>query len=339
VTDPRRRRAAAQRLHRPQDDVARDPAALVGALLAVQAQDYRAARLALRARSPTLNAADVDAGLACGALTITWLMRGTLHLVATEDAGWLLALTAPTRAATNARRLAQEGVAPAQAEQALSIVAEALAAGAPLSRAQLAARIAAAGIRTEGQATPHLLMLAALRGLAVLGPVDPDRGAPQFVAGPPRLDRAPALDRAGALVRLAERYLAAHAPATAEDLAAWSGLPLRDARAGLAAATVEQRDARPALAPRLLGALDPYMLGWKDRTFAVDPEHARRVHPGGGMLRPVAVHDGRVVATWKRGRRPGTVVLEPFAPLAARTERALRDDAEDVARFESGGAS
>jgi hypothetical protein len=239
--------------------------------------------------------------------------------------------------ATSARRLAQEGVSPAHAERAVSIVAEALAAGAPLSREQLAARIAAAGIRTEGQATPHLLMLAALRGVAVLGPVDPERRTPLFVAGPPRLRRAPALDRDAALVRLAERYLAAHAPATAEDLATWSGLPLRDARAGLSAATAEERDAPTTLAPRLLGAFDPYMLGWKDRTFAVDPEHARRVHPGGGMLRPVAVTDGCVVATWKRGARPGTVVLEPLAPLDARTERALRDDAEDVARFESSG--
>jgi hypothetical protein len=56
----RRRRAAAQLLHprtaRPATDVVR-------ALLAVQAQDLRAARLALRARSAGLSAAAVDAAL------------------------------------------------------------------------------------------------------------------------------------------------------------------------------------------------------------------------------------------------------------------------------------
>jgi hypothetical protein len=335
MTDLRRRRAAAQRLHRPDDDTARDPAALVRTLLAVQAQDLRAARLALRARSPALRAADVDDALARGELTIVWLLRGTLHLVATEDAGWLLTLTAPTRTAASARRLAQLGVTPAQADRAVTIIGEALAGGAPLSRAALAQRIGTAGVRTEGQVTPHLLGLAALRGVAVLGPVDPKTGAALFVAGEERLGRAPALDREAALAALARRYRAAHAEATDADLAAWSGLPLRDARAGLAAAGAEQPVDAAESAPRLLGAFDPWLLGWKDRGFAVDPAYARRVHPGGGMLRPVAVADGRVIATWKRGRRPGTVTLEPFGRLDPATQEALRADAQDLARFEA----
>lgn len=334
MTDPRRRRAAAQRLHRPDDAAARDPAALVRALLAVQAQDPRAARLALRARSAALTAADVDAALADGRLTITWLLRGTLHLVATEDAGWLLALTAPTRTAASARRLRQLGVSVEAAERAVALVADAVAGGAPLTRAQVAEHLAAAGIRTEGQATPHLIGLAALRGVAVLGPVGPD-GAPMLVAGPPRLDRGPTLERDEALGELARRYLAAHAPATAEDLAGWSGLSLGDARAGLTAAGRVTGPRPRRTPPRLLGAFDPYMLGWKDRSFAVDAAHARRVHPGGGMLRPVAIVDGRAVATWKRGRRPGSIELDPFGSLDAATQRALEAEAEDVARFES----
>ena len=36
---------------------------------------------------------------------------------------------------------------------------------------QLRERIAAAGVRTQGQALVHLLMLASLRGIAVRGPV------------------------------------------------------------------------------------------------------------------------------------------------------------------------
>jgi hypothetical protein len=332
----RRRRAAAQRLHRPDDATARDPAALVRTLLAVQAQDLRAARLALRARSPTLTAADIDAALADGALTVTWLLRGTLHLVATEDAGWLLELTQSIPAATNARRLAELGVAPDDADRAVPIVEAALAGGAALTRAELGDRIAAAGIRTEGQALPHLLLRAALRGVAVLA------GDGVFVAGPPRLTRGPRPDRDAAPAELARRYLAAHGPATAEDLAAWSGLGLRDARAAVAAAGEAELPGRAppparAFAPRLLGAFDPYMLGWKDRTFAVDPAQARRVHPGGGMVRPVAVAGGRVVATWTRGHRPGTVELDPFETLDARTTTALEADAEDLARFETPG--
>jgi hypothetical protein len=346
----RRRRAAAQHLPRPATG---GPAELVRALLAVQAQDPRAARLALRARSRGLVASAVDGALAQRVLAVGWLMRGTLHLVAAADYGWLLGLTAPTRMASNARRLAQEGVAPADADRAVALVARALAEDGPQTRAQLAARMAAAGIRTEGQATPHLLMLAALRGVAVLGAPAAD-GSPAFVAARDHLGGAPptALDgvaRNRALVELARRWLAAHGPGTAADLAAWAGLPLRDARAGLGAIAAElmqdgdlvdlaAREPAPRgrIPPRLLGAFDPYLLGWKDRTFAVDPQYARRAHPGGGMLRPVAIVDGRVVATWTRGRQADSVELEPFTPLPAGDERALQADARDVARFEAG---
>jgi hypothetical protein len=360
------RRAAAQLLHRPR---ALGAAEVVRALLAVQAQDLGAAKLALRARSTHLTAADVDAALSEErSLVVAWLNRGTLHLVAPEDHAWLLALTAPTRAAASRRRLAQEGVSPDDADRAVAIVERALTDEGPLTRAELAGRIAAAGIRTAGQATPHLLMLAALRGVAVLGPVRDDGHA--FVLARDSFGDESSLhiDRTAALAELARRYFAGHGPATAGDLATWSGLPLRDARAGLAAISGELVDVaaqRPAasertasaarsaagdplvdlaareepprrIPPRLLPPFDPYLLGWRDRSFAVADEHARRVHPGGGMLRAAATADGAAVATWSARRRAGrlAVELDPFAPLTPAVERALRAEAADVARFE-----
>ena len=277
-----RARAAAQLLHGPEQ---LRPAELVRRLLAVQAQDARAVRLALRARAEALTQAAIDAE---DELVIAWLNRGTLHLVHRDDHPWLLALTAPTRLATSRRRLGQEGVSPDDADRAVAIVRGALAAEGPLTRAELATRIGEAGIRTEGQATPHLLMLAALRGVAVM---DVRR---RFVTADP----APAIDRDAALVELARRYLAAHAPATDRDLAAWSGLPLRDARAGLREVRDEPRPATEPIPPRLLPAFDPYLLGWKDRSFAVPPALATVVHPGGGMVRATATIDGIAVGDW-----------------------------------------
>ena len=90
---------------------ARDPVAVTERLLAVQAQDGRGARLAIRARSCGLTAGDVDSALTEErSLLVTWLNRGTLHLVRSEDYPWLHALTAPRQATGNARRLAKEGV-------------------------------------------------------------------------------------------------------------------------------------------------------------------------------------------------------------------------------------
>jgi Winged helix DNA-binding domain len=344
----RRLRAAAQLLHRPRRS---SPAALVGRLLAVQAQDLRAARLALRARCAGLTVADVDAALTDRSLVVAWLGRGTLHLVGRDDFLWLLALTAPARLTANRRRLGQEGVPLDAAERAVAVIERALADEGPLTRPELAERVAARGTRTEGQATPHLLMLAALRGIAVLGPVRPD-GAQAFAhvldwlgAAPPSIPLAPP-ERKRALAELARRYLGAHGPAMAADLAAWAGLPVRDARAGLGAIAAEldswgdggdlvdlatREPAPERIPPRLLPAFDPYLLGWKDRGFAVPAEHARRVHPGGGILRATATDDGVAVGTWSL--RGGTATVDQFEPLPAETAAALEAEAADVARF------
>ena len=65
---------------------ARDPVTVAERLLAVQGQDPRGARLAIRARTTGLTAADVDRALTEDrSLLITWLNRGTLHLVRSED--------------------------------------------------------------------------------------------------------------------------------------------------------------------------------------------------------------------------------------------------------------
>src|SRR6478609_6228048 len=89
---------------------ARDPVEVAERLLAVQAQDLRGARLAVRARTRGLSVRDVDRALTEDrSLVISWLNRGTLHLVRREDYGWLHALTTPQLLAGNTRRLAQEG--------------------------------------------------------------------------------------------------------------------------------------------------------------------------------------------------------------------------------------
>jgi hypothetical protein len=268
-----RARAAAQLLHWPERLA---PAELVRHLLAVQAQDPRAVRLALRARIGGLTWDEVDDD----ALVVTWLNRGTLHLVHRDDYPWLQALTAPTRDAASTRRLRQLGVSESDADRAVGIVTAAVR-EAPRTRAQLAELLG-----TEGQATPHLLALAARRGVTVM---DTRR---RFVPAP--AETAP-VDRDAALAELARRYLAAHAPATDRDLAAWSGLPLRDVRAGMCEVTEGPAHSEP-IPPRLLAAFDPYLLGWKDRSFAVPPELSKQVHPGGGMIRSVATVDGIVVA-------------------------------------------
>jgi hypothetical protein len=113
-----------------------------------------------------------------------------------------------------------------------------------------------------------------------------------------------------------------------EDLAAWSGLPLRDARAALDGAKAPRLRPPARLPPRLLPAFDPYLLGWRDRSFAVAPEHAKAIHPGGGMLRATILVGGHAAGTWTFAG--GKVELHPFAPLPAGAAAALQREARRI---------
>jgi Winged helix DNA-binding domain len=180
---------------------AADPVEVARRLLAIQGQDPRGARLAIRARSTGLSAADVDHALSEDrSLLITWLNRGTLHLVSSEDYPWLHALTTPPLLTGNARRLAQEGVTPEGAERGVAAIERALGDEGPLDRVQLRERIAAAGVPTAGQALVHLLILASLRGLTVRGPMLGASHAYALVED--WLGRPPPVDRERALAEL-----------------------------------------------------------------------------------------------------------------------------------------
>jgi hypothetical protein len=320
---------------------ATDPVAVAERLLAVQAQDPRGFRLAVRSRTAGLTAADVDRALTEErSLVVTWLNRGTLHLVRREDYPWLHALTAPTIASHCSRRLAQEGVTPGAAERGVAAIERALAGEGPLTRDQLRKRVGAVGVRTEGQALVHILLLASLRGLIVRGPVAGAQHA--FVLVRDWLGKQRPVDRDTALAELARRYLAGHGPAGDRDLARWAGLPLRDVRAGLRAIAphlTERSDrlvdlagrppAAPLPPPRLLGAFDPVLLGWRTREPIVGQGNG--IVTVNGLFRPFALVGARAAAVWRI--RGSDVEIEPFRPIDRADMTALGADAADVRRF------
>ncbi len=304
-------------------------------LLAVQAQDLRGARLATRARTAGGTAAEVDRALADGELVVSWVNRGTLHLVRAEDWPWLHALTTPQLERANARRLEQEGVSPGAADRGVAVAAAALARHGPLLRAELVGHLERAGVPAAGQAFVHVMLRATIRGLVVRGPTAGREQA--FALVHDWLGDPPPVDRDRALAELARRYLRGHGPAMARDLAAWAGTTLGDARRGLAAVGPEERPGglldlpgRPPPArlgpPRLLGPFDPVLHGWARRDWVLDdPGH---VVTSNGIFRPSILLGGRIVGTWTLGGD-----LRPFAPLAARTSAALGAELADVRRF------
>lgn len=338
--DVRRSRVAAQLLHRPRMAVPD----VVARLLAVQAQDIGAAPLALRARVRGLTPDRVAAARSDGSIVRAWGPRGTLHLMTPDDLAWLLTLLGPGWTNQAMRRLAQEHVT-GTAERLIRLTERALAGQGPLSKQALGDRLGSLGVQARGQGIVYLAFLAASRGKVLLGPDQSNRPTYVHTADWLGRDLTAERDRDKVLAELARRYLRAHTPAAPEDLATWSGLPLRDARAAWALIGDELteivHDDSPLWRPRrgaartavgavvLVPAFDEYLLGWRDRSLTLSPAHAKRIAPGGGIIHPAVIGDGRVVGTWRVSRQSNvtTDLFEPFDGEALRTE------VDDVVRF------
>src|SRR5262249_49783580 len=183
------------------------------------------------------------------------------------------------------RRLSQLGLPQAKQDKALRVAARVLAGEGPLTRNEVRRRIEAAGVELNSQTGMHIALIAVVSGVACLGP---DRGQTTcLIRREDWLGKPRRFDRKKALAELARVYIRAFGPATDRDFAYWSGLPLRDVRAGLDSISSEieeirlceetmliSREARPRLPwtgqVRMLGNFDTYLLGWKDRRFSVD---------------------------------------------------------------------
>ncbi len=135
-------------------------------LCGIQAQELSSAALAIRARTTGSAAADVEqARIEERSIVRTWGPRGTLHLLATEDIGWLLPFLGPVFIAGDRRRRAELGLDEETCARAIHILRDVLANQGPLTRAELVEQLATHGIHLEGQARPHLLSRAALEGV------------------------------------------------------------------------------------------------------------------------------------------------------------------------------
>jgi hypothetical protein len=346
-----RLRAATQLLHRPTS--AKDPAEIARAIGGAQAQDVYAGPQHFRSRSRALTAADIKrARTEERSLLRTWVMRTTIHMIPSDDAGWWLPLFEPAIERDTRRRLAQLGMGSGHEERSMQLAARMLADEGPLSRSEIAERLQRAGVELDSMTRLHVMRLVVTSGVACLGP---DRGAQTcLVRREDWLGRTPEFDRDKALAELARRYLGAFGPATDRDFAYWAGLPLRDVRAGLGliAGEIEQVSVageilltlRGALSRlprrgqvRMLGNFDTYLLGWKDRSFSVAGEHAIHVKAGGGgWIRPVIVEDGTVVGGWRTSRKGGRHEISLNLPKAERSRLGAAIEAEiaDIERFE-----
>jgi hypothetical protein len=316
------------------------PSQVVQWMGAMQAQDYNQALWAVALRTSAATQTDVEQAIAEGSIVITWPMRGTIHAVSALDVRWMLYLCAPRKLAAAGLRLKQLELDLQILNRCEHLFQTALAGGQSMTRSAVLELLERSGINPSGQRGYHILWSLAQTGLICFGP---KLGKEQtFVLLEEWVPNALIKSRDDSLAELAKRYFTSHGPATVRDFAGWTGLALRDARAGLESVqgqlVSEVRDqleywwaegaldvsAASVSAVHLLPGFDEFILGYKDRRDVMTVEHAARIVPGGnGVFLPMIVVDGQVLGTWKRKvKKNGVqVALEPFLEIDALQER------------------
>jgi hypothetical protein len=333
---------------------ASDPGSVVARLGAMQAQDYAGAVWGVGLRLKGATEADIERAVAERRIVRTWPMRGTLHFVAAEDVRWMLELGTPRIVAGSLSRQRQLELDDTIFARARDLFIGALQGGKQLTRDDMYQVLEEAGITTDGQRGYHILWRTAQDGCICFGSHTGKQ--PTFVLLDEWVPEAKRRDREESLAELVTRYFTSHGPATVQDFCWWSGLSVTDAKTGLEAVkshlaheTVEGKTYwmspdLPSLPPlteelpsvHILPGFDEYMLGYRDRSAALDPIHAKKIVPGSnGVFMPTIVVNGRVVGIWKRAvkKKAVTITPEPFAPLKEDESRAFQTTAQRYGEF------
>lgn len=321
----------------------RKPAEVVASLGAIQAQDYLGTLWAIGLRLPTATEAEIERAIADGTIVRTWPLRSTLHFVAAADAHWLLELLGPRIVAAAASRQEQLGLDKSVLTRVRKLLVKALPGRQQLTRDEIYTLLKGAGISVEGQRGYHILWRMGVDRVICFGP---RRGKQQtFTLLEEWAPKVRHLESEAALAELTLRYFKGHGPATLPDFVWWSGLKVSDAKAGLAmvssqlaSLTVNEQVywMQPDIASlgkktamvNLLPGFDEYLLGYRDRSAALDPLHAQKIQPGSnGVFASTIVVNGRVAGTWRRvlTKKSVKIVTNLFRPLNKAEARGLEE--------------
>ncbi|MBA2300981.1 MAG: winged helix DNA-binding domain-containing protein [Chloroflexi bacterium] len=319
----------------------------------LQAQEPASPYIGLWTRLTRFAASDLDRAFAERSVVKGTLMRATLHAVSASD---YLDLWPAVRPMVQAIRRQDRAQAPDAAALApLSAAAEAFATE-PRGLSEFRAYF---GDREGMDADEVVWRLR--RAVAFIHAPD---AVPWSFGRRPRIVHAPAWlggqdwpDEAIAIERLSRRYLGAFGPATAADIAQWSGLAIGRLRPGIAAIdeTGDLRrfsddrgrelldldgaplpdDDTPA-PPRLLGMWDSTLLAFADRTRLISDEDRRVVIARNGDTLPTFTVGGVVAGLWwaEPDGSGSRIVIEPVRqPFDVADARALELESERLAEL------
>lgn len=319
---------------------------------AVQAQDFPAAKWALCMRvRGGLQDLDVEQAFNDGTILRTHVLRPTWHFVTPADIHWMLKLSAPRVHAASSYYYRQTGLDARVIGRSCAMLQRALDGNHFLTRTELAVHLRRAKVPADGLKLAYIMMHAELEGVICSGP----RRGRQFTYGllaERAPGKAPDYSHDEALAELASRYFRSHGPATVRDFVWWSGLTVKDARTGIAAAgaALEEStfDGRAHWGPRggpppaktsgawLLPNYDEYLIAYKDRGAVVESGRTANLvaRTNGGFSHHLVI-DGRLAGGWRRTLKGHLVVIEvaPYKPLTPTQKGAVAAAADRYGEF------
>ncbi|NYD77024.1 winged helix DNA-binding domain-containing protein [Arthrobacter cupressi] len=340
--------------------------ACVRHMTAMQAQDLASALWAVGQRVPGSKASDVRAALDSGVVVRSWPFRGTLHLVPAKDLRWMLEITSARMVRTMAGRHRELSITAEDVAHCRDIAGELLAEQTGATREQLFEAFEENGQITKAQRGVHLLGTLCLDAWLVQGPMAGTEGKAAgqqlFMPFEEWIPKPRKLGREEGVAELLHRYLRSHGPATLDDFSWWTQIPKTEVKAALGrikdrVVELEFEETSYWLSPEAAALLDDgvpgsrtllalpgfdeFLLGYKDRSLVLAPEHAQRVVPGGnGVFKRMIVAGGSVTGTWARSGtgRTAAVVAEPFDPggLPPAAARSFEVQAAKYLKFMAG---
>jgi hypothetical protein len=152
------------------------------------------------------------------------------------------------------------------------------------------------------------------------------------------------VDEETGIDHLVRRYLGGFGPACANDIAKWSGIPVKhlkpvlerlqlrrfldeDGKVLLDVTRAPLPDPETPAPVRYLPTWDAILLVHARRSGVIDEEYRKRIfHVKAPQSFPTFLVDGRVAGAWKHEQ--GRVTLEPFERIPRDARRALADEGE-----------
>lgn len=327
------------------------PDEVVSYMGAMQAQDFAGALWAIGRRMPKTTQTLIEKGFNEGHILRTHVMRPTWHFVAPADIRWLQKLTGPRVHVVNGHMYRQNELDAKVFSHTRTILETALRDHNYLTRNQLRAAFKEAGVDAVGVRLAYIIMHAELESVICSGP----RHGKQFTYG--LLDeRAPQKGKVikgeEALAELAARYFTSRGPASIQDFSWWSGLPLAQARAGIASikssfVSEEIRGQTYWFTPSslrirkvptnvfLMPTYDEMGIAYKDRSDSLSPETAFTWAPLENEIFSLILINGFREGLWKRTLMKGQVNIQTtlFRKFTISEKRALEKAANDYAKF------